>query len=96
MFGPVRVFGAASSLGLLLIRDSTLVRADFQQQAGQAAAQIHSVACDVPSVKGSETAECSHSGTKELKVESRRGQEQVALAGGKRKVYISTCRRGWF
>lgn len=94
MFGAVRVFGAASSLGLLFIRDSTLDCAAFQQQVGQTAAQIHLVACDVPLVKGSETAECSRGGTNELKVESRRRQEQVALAGGKRKVYISTCRRG--
>lgn len=70
MFGAVRVFGASSSLGLLFIRDSTLDCAAFQQQVGQTAAQIHLVACDVPSVKGSETAECSRGGTNELKVES--------------------------
>lgn len=36
-----------------------LVCAAFRQQAGQTAAQMHLVASDVPSVKGSETAQCS-------------------------------------
>lgn len=89
-------FGAASSPGLLFSRDPTLVRAAFQQQTGQTAAQMHLVASNAPSVKGSETARCSRGGTNELKVENRRRQQQVALTGGKMKVYISTCRRGGF
>lgn len=71
-----------------------LVRAAFQQQTGQTAARMHLVASDTPSVKGSETAQCSRGGTNELKVENRRRQQQVASAGGKTKGYISTCRRG--
>lgn len=71
-----------------------LVRAAFQKQTGHTAAWMHLVASDMPSVRGSETAQCSRGGTNELKVEYRRRQQQVALAGGKTKVYISTCRRG--
>lgn len=86
--------GAASSLGLSFSRDLILVCSAFQQQMGHTAAQMHLVASDVPLVKGSESAQCSCGGTNELKVENRRRQQQVALAGGKMKASISTCRRG--